>query len=127
MNMDYQYYNPRQAALTEARTLLTDAVRAAMADGSWQNDPACRPCILSPDRSVHGLMEQQPDGSWQTLPVDVAVPMLHGKNGEDGTIQGLFELARIPYVGCGVLSSAVCMDKVLANTVMDAAGVPHCR
>ena len=41
--------------------------------------------------------------------------------------QGLFELARIPYVGCGVLSSAVCMDKVLANTVMDAAGVPHCR
>ena len=51
----------------------------------------------------------------------------HGKNGEDGTIQGLFELARIPYVGCGVLGSAVCMDKAVANTIMDAAGVPHCK
>ena len=52
---------------------------------------------------------------------------MHGKNGEDGTIQGLFELARIPYVGCGVLGSAVCMDKAVANTIMDAAGVPHCK
>ena len=52
---------------------------------------------------------------------------MHGKNGEDGTIQGLFELARIPYVGCGVLGSAVCMDKAVANALMDAAGVPHCK
>lgn len=53
--------------------------------------------------------------------------MLHGKNGEDGTIQGLFELAGIPYVGCGVLASAACMDKAVANILFDAAGVPHCR
>ena len=59
--------------------------------------------------------------------IDVAVPVLHGKNGEDGTIQGLFELAAVPYTGCGVLASATCMDKAAANTVMDAAGVPHCR
>ena len=52
---------------------------------------------------------------------------MHGKNGEDGTIQGLFEMARIPYVGCGVLGSAVCMDKAVANALMDAAGVPHCK
>lgn len=52
---------------------------------------------------------------------------MHGKIGEDGTIQGLFELARIPYVGCGVLGSAVCMDKAVANALMDAAGVPHCK
>ena len=52
---------------------------------------------------------------------------MHGKYGEDGTIQGLFEMARIPYVGCGVLGSAVCMDKAVANALMDAAGVPHCK
>ena len=54
-------------------------------------------------------------------------PALHGKNGEDGTVQGLLELAGMPYVGCGVLSSAVCMDKAVANTLMDAAGVPRCE
>ena len=52
---------------------------------------------------------------------------MHGRNGEDGTIQGLFELAGLPYVGCGVLSSAVCMDKAVANTLLDAAGVPRCE
>ena len=122
-----KYQVVRVGITKDGRWLRYDGGTAAMADGSWQNDPACRPCILSPDRSVHGLMEQQPDGSWQTLPVDVAVPMLHGKNGEDGTIQGLFEIAGIPYVGCGVLGSAVCMDKAVANTLMDASGVPHCR
>ncbi len=56
-----------------------------------------------------------------------AHPSCTAKNGEDGTIQGLFELARIPYVGCGVLGSAVRMDKAVANALMDAAGVPHCK
>ena len=98
----------------------------AMADGSWERDPGCVPCVLSPDRRDHGVWLLR-DGRTDLVPIDLCAPVLHGKNGEDGTIQGLFELARIPYVGCGVLSSAVCMDKVLANTVMDAAGVPHCR
>ena len=111
----------------DGRWLRYDGGTAAMADGSWAADPACRPCILSPDRSVHGLLEQQPDGSWQAVRIDVALPVLHGKNGEDGAIQGPFELAGIPYVGCGVLASAVCMDKAVANTLMDASGVPHCR
>ena len=98
----------------------------AMADGSWEQDPGCVPCVLSPDRRDHGVWLLR-DGRADLVPIDLCAPVLHGKNGEDGTIQGLFELARLPYVGCGVLSSAVCMDKVLANTVMDAAGVPHCR
>ena len=98
-----------------------------MADGSWEQDPSCVPCMISPDRSDHGLVLCRHDGTWAVLPMDVVIPALHGKNGEDGTIQGLFELARLPYVGCGVLGSAVCMDKAVANTLMDAAGVPHCR
>ena len=85
------------------------------------------PAFLSPDPSVHGLVILKEDGTSEILRLDVVFPALHGKNGEDGTIQGLFELARLPYVGCGVLGSAVCMDKAVANTLMDAAGVPHCR
>ena len=98
-----------------------------VADGSWQQDTAAlTPCILSPDRTHHGLLLLSPRGA-EVLPLDAVVPVLHGKNGEDGTVQGLFALAGLPFVGCGVLASAVCMDKAVANTLMDAAGVPHCR
>ncbi|MGI6668481.1 MAG: D-alanine--D-alanine ligase family protein [Acetivibrionales bacterium] len=55
--------------------------------------------------------------------IDVIFPVLHGINGEDGTIQGLFELAGIPYVGCGVLSSALCMDKAYAKLVFEKEGL----
>jgi D-alanine-D-alanine ligase len=59
--------------------------------------------------------------------IDVAFPVLHGINGEDGTIQGLFELAGIPYVGCGVLSSALGMDKAYAKILFEIAGIPQCK
>ncbi|MES2094478.1 MAG: D-alanine--D-alanine ligase family protein [Actinomycetota bacterium] len=56
--------------------------------------------------------------------IDVAFPALHGRFGEDGTVQGLLELARLPYVGCGVLSSALAMDKMLCQRVLELAGIP---
>ncbi len=56
--------------------------------------------------------------------IDVLLPVLHGRFGEDGTVQGLFELIGIPYVGCGVLSSALAMDKSMAQSVLSAAGLP---
>ncbi len=56
--------------------------------------------------------------------LDVILPVLHGRFGEDGTVQGLFELAGVPYVGCGVLSSALAMDKIMAQRVLSAAGLP---
>ena len=60
----------------------------------------------------------------EALPaIDVIFPVLHGPYGEDGTIQGLLEMANIPYVGCGVLSSAVAMDKAVAKKLFDAAGL----
>lgn len=58
-------------------------------------------------------------------PVDVVFPVLHGCNGEDGTIQGLFELAGIPYVGCGVLGSAVGMDKAYTKIIFEKEGLPQ--
>ena len=110
----------------QGRWLKYSGSTEGMRSGSWEQDASCVPCVLSPDRSDHGLLVHSADG-YELLPVDVVAPILHGKNGEDGTIQGLLELAAIPYVGCGVLASAACMDKAVANTIMDAAGVPHCK
>jgi len=58
-------------------------------------------------------------------PVDVVFPVLHGCNGEDGTIQGLFELASVPYVGCGVLGSSLGMDKAYSKIIFEKAGIPQ--
>ena len=109
----------------DGRWLACRPTPEAMADGSWEQGD-CTPCVLSPDRKDHGIWLLK-GGRAELVHIDICAPVMHGKNGEDGTIQGLFELARIPYVGCGVLGSAVCMDKAVANALMDAAGVPHCK
>ena len=109
----------------DGRWLACRPTPEAMADGSWEQGD-CTPCVLSPDRKDHGIWLLK-DGRADLVHIDICAPVMHGKNGEDGTIQGLFELARIPYVGCGVLGSAVCMDKAVANALFDAAGIPHTR
>ena len=93
-----------------------------IADGSWYSD-GLKPCFLSPDRGVHGFLEVQPDGTVSTIRVDTVFPVMHGKNGEDGTIQGLLMMAGIPFVGCDALASAVCMDKAVCNMLVDNAGI----
>lgn len=80
------------------------------------------PVAVLQDPAIHGLLEMSGDGH-RIIPVDLAFPVLHGKNGEDGTVQGLFELAGIPVVGCGTLSSALCMDKVRAHELVSLAGI----
>ncbi len=86
----------------------------------WEN--AGKPAFLSPDRTTHGLTYV--DGEHvEVIRLDAVFPVLHGKLGEDGAMQGLFELSGIPYVGCDIQSSAVCMDKSLAYTVVASAGV----
>ncbi|MBE6783480.1 MAG: D-alanine--D-alanine ligase [Ruminococcaceae bacterium] len=82
--------------------------------------------VISPDSATHGLLVFEEDGV-KTEYIDVVFPVMHGKNGEDGTIQGLMQLAGIPYVGCDCASSAVCMDKTLTNTVADCAGIPQAK
>jgi D-alanine--(R)-lactate ligase len=90
-------------------------------DAGWE-DGHCRPAMLSPDRSVHGVLVRE-RGQYETIRLDLVVPVLHGKLGEDGAIQGLLELSGIPYVGCDVQSSALCMDKSLAYMVARSAGI----
>jgi len=85
------------------------------------------PCMLSPDARHHGLIVNPLAPRWRKSElrrIDIAFPALHGTHGEDGTLQGLLELADIPYVGCGTLASALCNDKALTKTVLRAAGIP---
>ena len=90
-------------------------------DGNWENG-SCRPAVLSPDRSAPGLLVLE-QGRCETVGLDVVLPVLHGRFGEDGAVQGLLELSGIPYVGCDVQSSALCMDKSLAYLVARSAGI----
>ena len=127
-NMDRSKYEVMTIGITKAgRWLYTEATTAQMADGSWEELAGNMPCVLSPDRADHGLILFTPAGQVEKIHVDVVVPVLHGLWGEDGTVQGLLELAGIPYVGCGVLASAVCMDKAVANALFDANGIPHTK
>lgn len=86
----------------------------------WQQCGSVTPAIISPDRSVGGIFYP---ATGEKRRIDVIFPVLHGEHGEDGTIQGLFEMAGIPYVGCGVLASSTCMDKETTHTLLEAAGI----
>ena len=80
------------------------------------------------DTSHTGLVSLgEGEGEGSTLAVDVVFPVLHGTFGEDGTIQGLLEMANLPYVGCGVLASSCGMDKVAMKSLFAQAGLPMCR
>lgn len=82
----------------------------------------CRHAVVSPDRTTHGLLALE-NGECRTVHIDAVFPVLHGKTGEDGAVQGLLELSGIPYVGCDIQSSAICMDKSLAYVVARGAGI----
>ncbi|HVF29886.1 MAG TPA: D-alanine--D-alanine ligase family protein [Pyrinomonadaceae bacterium] len=86
-------------------------------------EPITDEITLAADTTLRGL---ETSGGGQ-VPLDVVFPVLHGTYGEDGTIQGLFEMADIPYVGCGVLASACGMDKTVMKTLFRDAGLPICK
>ncbi|WP_328655709.1 D-alanine--(R)-lactate ligase VanA-Sc [Streptomyces sp. NBC_00334] len=116
-NLDTGKYQPFFVGITK------DGVwKLCDAPGPDWEDGDCRPAVLSPDRSVHGLLVLE-QGRYATIRLDVVLPVLHGTLGEDGATQGLLELSGIPYVGCDVQSSAVCMDKSLAYVVAGSAGI----
>ena len=94
---------------------------ADIAEDKWEQDPANRTAFLSPERGA-GLCIFREDGI-ETVPVDVIFPVLHGENGEDGSIQGLFQLSGIPYVGCHVCAAAASMDKSVTKLIAATTGV----
>ncbi len=122
-NMNRQKYIPVPIGITRQGEwlLFLGDLREIIAD-TWQQSELCVPVAVSPDRGEHALLCYR-DKSIDRIFVDAAFPVLHGQNGEDGTVQGLFELAGIPIIGCGVLASALCMDKARAHSLVKAAGI----
>ncbi len=94
--------------------------------GAWENNPDCCTAVISPDAMHKGVILFGEDGC-RVHRVDAVFPVLHGMNGEDGTVQGLCQLAGLPCVGCDMTSSAVCMDKAVTHAVLDAAGIKTAR
>ncbi len=92
--------------------------------GTWLNSKTT--AIISPDTTHHGILFIEGTNVTSKY-IDVALPVLHGLNGEDGTIQGLFELAHIPYVGCGVVSSGVSMDKLFTKIIVEKLGIRQAK
>ena len=88
----------------------------------WCNETDCTPAAVSPDRRENCLLLLNGD-KVRKMNIDAAFPVLHGRNGEDGTVQGMLELAGIPVVGCGTLASALCMDKDRAHKLAAAEGI----
>ncbi len=103
----------------EGRWLLADSL-SSISDGSWRESEVS--AVLSPDASKKEIIIFE-NGKITTKKIDVVFPVLHGMYGEDGTIQGLFEMAQIPYVGCGVLASAAGMDKVYTKIIVEDLGI----
>lgn len=104
--------------------LIYTGPREQINTGNWERFGT--PAILSPDAKQKSLIKII-NGYVKEIPVDVVIPALHGAWGEDGTIQGLLEMANIPYVGCGVLSSAVAMDKVYAKLIAKSEAIPQAK
>jgi D-alanine--(R)-lactate ligase len=116
-HLDTATYEPFYVGITKSGAwMLCDGPGADWETGN------CRPVILSPDRSVHGLLVLE-HGHIEAIRLDMVFPVLHGKLGEDGAIQGLLELSGIPYAGCTIQSSALCMDKSLTYMVARSAGI----
>jgi D-alanine--(R)-lactate ligase len=116
-NLDTAKYEPFYIGITRSGAWrLCDGP-----DANWENGSS-RPAVLSPDRSVRGLLVLG-QAIYETVRLDLVFPVLHGRLGEDGAMQGLLELSGIPYVGCDVQTSALCMDKALTYLVARDAGV----
>ncbi len=94
-----------------------------IANNTWfENSTENVPVVVSQNRSARGFLEIS-ENQYTLIPVDLVFPILHGKNGEDGTLQGLFELTGIPVIGCNTLSSALCMDKSRAHKLVSLEGI----
>lgn len=122
--LDTKKYDIHKIGITkDGQWLYADTIESVR-DGSWRESKIT--AFISPDSKQHGILKMV-NGTAEILPVDVVFPVLHGRYGEDGTIQGLFEMSGIPYVGCGVLASAASMDKISTKIFADRVGVRQAK
>lgn len=117
-------YNIYKTGITkEGNWFLTSSPVVNISDGSWENDENNRRICILPHREDENILVENEDGTYEKLRVDVVFPVLHGKNGEDGTMQGLLQIAGIPFVGSEAAASAASMDKAVTKAVISQHGI----
>ncbi len=120
-NIDRDKYDPILIGITrEGNFYLYKGPIEEIEKNNWYKKEFCQKITFSVNREDHGFIVME---TGEVVKIDIAFPILHGKNGEDGRLQGLFELANIPYVGCDMTSSAICMDKFLAHELVKNRGI----
>lgn len=124
-NIDAEKYDVKIIVISKDGEWLLAKDLETLKSGAWKESRI--KAAISPDTKDKALLIFNEDGSVEKLAVDVAYPVLHGLYGEDGTIQGIFEMAGIPYVGCGVIASAVGMDKWYTKQVVYGTGIRQAR
>ena len=122
--IDCEQWNVSAVGITqEGEWLLTEAPLEEIADGkTWLQHESNRKAVLSPDRKDHALLVMN-EGAFSKRNVDVVFPIIHGETGEDGALEGLFQVSGIPYVGCDVCSSSCGMDKSVSMIFSDLCGI----
>ena len=122
--LDKDKYDVVQIGMTkDGSWYVTGADIEEIENGEWVNGKNKLRCALPADPTYGGLLVFDEDGRASLAKLDCIIPVLHGDHGEDGEIQGLFQMAEIPYVGSGVKASANCMDKTAAKQLAKLTGV----
>ncbi len=123
-NIDKEKYNLILFGITkDGQWYLYNDSEELLPDDKWLQSENLKKAYIVPDPSVGGAVTE--DG--EVIKLDCVFPILHGKNGEDGTVQGVLQLAQIPFVGCDATSSGTCMDKAVTNAVADAFKIDQAK
>lgn len=127
-NMPQDSYRMYLLGITkDGEWLLFEGDPALLAGDRWAQASDClTKAAISLNQRDCGLLVFRESGT-ELIPIDVVFPVLHGKNGEDGTVQGLLEIAGLPYVGCDTRASAMCMDKAVTNLVADSVSIAQAK
>ena len=122
-HIDQTRFNPICIGITrQGEWLLYTGPIEEISKDHWHQLKFCQPILIAPGVNQKQIMFQDNDQT-KCIAIDAALPLLHGQNGEDGTVQGLFTLTSIPLIGCGPLSSALCMDKYRAHKLALSQGI----
>ena len=123
-NIDLTKYEIHKLGVTEdGKWILTQASAEEIQDGiTWKERPDNKTAFISPERDVHKVYVLD-KGSFTEFDIDGVFCVIHGTDGEDGKIQGILDLANLPYVGCGIAASAIGFDKVLTKDIVATTGV----
>ena len=124
-HIDVNEWNPVLIGITKEGQWLLVESEDSIKDGSWIH--SSKSAEISPDATKKHVIVRDTNGNAEDIRLDCAFPVLHGKYGEDGTIQGLFELMQLPYVGCGVIASAAGMDKFYTKIIVDTTGIRQAK